>query len=68
MASLDVDHRDNDPSNNDLSNLVGMCHSCHSRKTRRDYPHLGYASKKSPERKAHEPRSKGYAHVRTWES
>ncbi|MBA4142307.1 MAG: HNH endonuclease [Nitrosospira sp.] len=33
-ASLDVDHIDNDASNNDLSNLAGMCHSHHSRKTR----------------------------------
>ncbi|WP_449390656.1 HNH endonuclease signature motif containing protein [Eoetvoesiella caeni] len=34
--STDVDHRDNDPSNNDLDNLQGLCHECHSRKTNRD--------------------------------
>lgn len=32
--ATDVDHADNDPSNNDRSNLVGLCHSCHSRRTR----------------------------------
>src|SRR5687768_6538332 len=39
-ASLDVDHVDNDASNNDLSNLEALCHSCHSRKTRRDYSRI----------------------------
>lgn len=32
----EVDHIDNDPANNDRVNLVGLCKSCHSRKTRRD--------------------------------
>lgn len=30
----DVDHHDNNPNNNDIDNLVGLCHQCHSRKTR----------------------------------
>lgn len=33
--ATDVDHADNDPANNELSNLVGLCHACHSAKTRR---------------------------------
>ena len=32
--ATDVDHVDNDPANNARSNLVGLCHRCHSRKTR----------------------------------
>ncbi|WP_408585180.1 HNH endonuclease [Paraburkholderia tropica] len=32
--AVDVDHIDNDPSNNERSNLVGLCHSHHSAKTR----------------------------------
>ncbi|MBC7602372.1 MAG: HNH endonuclease [Ramlibacter sp.] len=35
-VATDVDHRDNNPSNNDLTNLVPLCHECHSRKTARD--------------------------------
>ncbi|MDN7503477.1 HNH endonuclease signature motif containing protein [Burkholderia orbicola] len=34
VAATDVDHIDNDPTNNARSNLVGLCHPCHSRKTR----------------------------------
>lgn len=34
--SQHVDHRDNNPSNNDLDNLQGLCGPCHSRKTARD--------------------------------
>lgn len=34
--ATDCDHRDNDPTNNDLSNLQGLCHECHSRKTQGD--------------------------------
>lgn len=37
--ATDVDHRDNDPSNNELVNLVPLCHECHSRKTARDMGH-----------------------------
>lgn len=33
--ATDVDHADNDPSNNERSNLIGLCHACHSAKTRR---------------------------------
>lgn len=39
VPATDVDHRDNDPSNNELVNLIPMCHSCHSRKTQRDMGH-----------------------------
>jgi 5-methylcytosine-specific restriction protein A len=33
--ATDVDHHDNDASNNERSNLVGLCHYCHSVKTAR---------------------------------
>lgn len=39
VAATEVDHRDNDPSNNDLINLQPLCHSCHSRKTNADMGH-----------------------------
>ena len=35
-TATDVDHHDNDPSNNDHENLVPLCHECHSRKTQAD--------------------------------
>lgn len=35
--ATDVDHRDGDPGNNDLTNLQPLCHSCHSLKTARDH-------------------------------
>lgn len=35
-AATDVDHIDNDASNNERSNLQGLCHECHSRKTAED--------------------------------
>ena len=31
--ATDVDHIDNDPSNNARDNLQSLCHSCHSKKT-----------------------------------
>lgn len=34
--ATDVDHIDNDPTNNDRRNLQGLCHECHSRKTNED--------------------------------
>ena len=34
--ATDVDHADGDPTNNADSNLVPLCHSCHSRKTQAD--------------------------------
>lgn len=34
--ATEVDHRDNDPTNNDELNLVALCHECHSRKTQAD--------------------------------
>ncbi len=34
--ATEVDHRDNDPTNNERENLVGMCKPCHSRKTQAD--------------------------------
>ena len=36
QPSTDVDHIDNDPTNNDLDNLAGMAKECHSRKTQAD--------------------------------
>ena len=33
VIATDVDHRDNDPTNNDLVNLQPLCHSHHSIKT-----------------------------------
>lgn len=35
-TATDVDHHDNDPSNNDAENLVPLCTPCHSRKTQAD--------------------------------
>lgn len=32
----EVDHLDNDPTNNERSNLVSACKPCHSRKTQED--------------------------------
>lgn len=37
--ALEVDHIDNNPSNNERSNLVGLCRPCHSTKTAR-YEHF----------------------------
>lgn len=34
--ATDVDHRDNDPSNNARENLQALCHECHSIKTNLD--------------------------------
>lgn len=39
VVATDVDHWDNDSSNNDPLNLVPLCHECHSRKTARDMGH-----------------------------
>ena len=36
VVATDVDHRDNNPANNELVNLQPLCASCHSRKTMRD--------------------------------
>ena len=36
VPATDVDHKDNDPSNNDRDNLASLCHECHSRKTQAD--------------------------------
>lgn len=33
VPATDVDHQDNDPTNNDRANLVGLCHAHHSMKT-----------------------------------
>ncbi|MGB7479864.1 MAG: HNH endonuclease signature motif containing protein [Burkholderiaceae bacterium] len=37
--ATDVDHIDNDASNNDRNNLQALCHECHSRKTMADMGH-----------------------------
>lgn len=34
--ATEVDHVDNDPSNNDRENLMSICKPCHSRKTQAD--------------------------------
>lgn len=34
--ATDVDHADNDPTNNSRDNLSSLCHECHSRKTQAD--------------------------------
>ena len=34
--ATDVDHIDNDPTNNNMDNLQPLCHECHSRKTQAD--------------------------------
>ena len=36
QPATDVDHVSGDPSDNSMRNLQGLCHSCHSRKTRRE--------------------------------
>ena len=71
VPATDVDHADNDPSNNDVLNLVPLCHACHSRKTQQDMgKRVGYAFgvdgmptdtshpwfEKSPATEASEPR------------
>lgn len=35
-VATDVDHADNNPANNERSNLASLCHECHSRKTAAD--------------------------------
>jgi len=35
VPATEVDHADEDPSNNERSNLVSLCHACHSTKTMR---------------------------------
>ena len=37
--STDVDHINNDPTDNNLDNLAGMARPCHSRKTQRAMGH-----------------------------
>jgi len=51
VVATDVDHRDNDPSNNNLVNLQPLCHECHARKTQRDMGHnvaMGCANDGTP--------------------
>ncbi|WP_328804780.1 HNH endonuclease signature motif containing protein [Noviherbaspirillum galbum] len=35
VPASEVDHVDNDPTNNERSNLMGLCKPCHSSKTQR---------------------------------
>ena len=51
VPACDVDHYNNDPSDNRLENLQPLCHECHSRKTQRDMGHnvaMGCASDGTP--------------------
>lgn len=40
--ALEVDHIDNDPTNNDRKNLASLCRPCHSRKTQADMGKIIY--------------------------
>ena len=42
IAATDVDHRDNDPTNNDLVNLQPLCHQHHSLKTAAEMRGIDY--------------------------
>ena len=42
VAATDVDHRDNDPTNNELVNLMPLCHAHHSLKTAAEMRGLDY--------------------------
>lgn len=42
VQASDVDHIDEDPSNNDRRNLASLCHSCHSHKTMASMGHNVY--------------------------
>ena len=51
VIATDLDHRDNNPANNELVNLQPLCHSCHSHKTMRDMGHnvrMGCATDGTP--------------------
>lgn len=77
----EVDHIDDDASNNERSNLVNLCRPCHSVKTQGDRhghkvkgcdvngmpldPNHHWNREKSPERKAPEPTAYPHAHRRT---
>lgn len=39
VPATEVDHRDNNPANNELVNLCPLCKPCHSRKTASDMGH-----------------------------
>lgn len=69
--ATDVDHINNDPSDNRRENLQALCHPCHSRKTNADmnryvwfgcdlngmplHPNHPWNREKSPEAKTQEP-------------
>ena len=42
VQATDVDHIDDDASNNDRGNLASLCHSCHSHKTMASMGHNVY--------------------------
>lgn len=51
VPATDVDHRDNNPANNELSNLAPLCHMHHGMKTAKDMGHnvrMGCASDGTP--------------------
>lgn len=39
VPATEIDHRDNNPANNDPVNLCPLCRPCHSRKTAKDMGH-----------------------------
>lgn len=77
--ATDVDHIDDDPTNNSRDNLQSLCHACHSRKTNADMgrrvtygcdadgmpldPNHPWNLEKSPERQAHKPTGSPHANA-----
>ena len=52
-AAVEVDHVDNDPTNNARENLQGLCKSHHSQKTQRDRQPMRYGVDGMPTDPAH---------------
>ncbi|HYC42354.1 MAG TPA: HNH endonuclease signature motif containing protein [Noviherbaspirillum sp.] len=79
QPATDVDHINNDPSDNRLENLQPLCHSCHSHKTNVDMGHrVAYGCdvngmpldpshpwnlEKSPEAEPHKPTGSPHANA-----
>jgi 5-methylcytosine-specific restriction protein A len=83
VPAVDVDHIDNDASNNARDNLMGLCRPHHSVKTNVDHygrrvrgcdvngipldPDHAWNVEKSPATDSHEPTCSSHAHRRTCE-